>query len=92
MLLGYRLKTIKNMNNCNMHALTWPLLYAALMVRHHHINEEKKEILKNLPPVPFEDGSTAKIATRYFISVSIVPKHSINVLLPAPGGPESPVK
>ena len=45
---------------------------------------------KYLPPVVDDDGSTANTATLWPPSVKYFPKDSINVLLPAPGGPESP--
>ena len=37
-------------------------------------------------------GSTASTATRLPLSQSILPKHSINVLLPAPGTPVMPTR
>lgn len=43
-----------------------------------------------LPPVVAEDGSTANTATLCPWDVSNLPSASIWVLLPAPGGPDSP--
>ena len=43
------------------------------------------------PPVVDDDGSTARTATLWPWSVRNLPKASIKVLLPAPGGPVSPI-
>ena len=39
-----------------------------------------------------DDGSTANTATLWPPAVKYFPNDSINVLLPAPGGPESPIQ
>ena len=39
-----------------------------------------------------DDGSTASTATLWPPLVRYFPKDSMNVLLPAPGGPESPIQ
>jgi hypothetical protein len=44
------------------------------------------------PPDRVELGSTAKTATRSPCPVSILPKDSINVDLPTPGVPDSPMR
>ena len=49
-----------------------------------------KSSLYNLPPDFIDDGSTAKTATRLPLFVNILPKDSMKVLLPDPGGPDKP--
>ena len=44
-----------------------------------------------LPPVWDEEGSTASTATLWPLAVRNFPNASINVLFPAPGGPDNPV-
>ena len=44
----------------------------------------------NQPPVFEEDGSTARTATLCPRAVSCLPRASMNVDFPAPGGPDSP--
>ncbi len=47
-------------------------------------------VRKLLPPVVVEEGSTANTATLWLRSVRNLPNDSINVLFPAPGGPDNP--
>ena len=42
------------------------------------------------PPVKFDDGSIAKTPNLKFLFTKNVPKDSIKVDLPTPGGPENP--
>ena len=44
------------------------------------------------PPVRLEDGSTASTATRCPSEVSMVPNASMNVDLPTPGTPLTPIR
>ena len=44
------------------------------------------------PPETELDGSTARTATRWPLSVSCVPNSSIKVLFPTPGAPVTPIR
>ena len=45
-----------------------------------------------LPPLMCEDGSMGTTATRCDLDTRRMPSASINVLLPAPGGPATPMR